>query len=200
MCASCTWHRARAAARGASIDDTAARGPEGRASIARGAGGGGWACVQALYRVRRCEEAASAVHRFSSWRCCYSCRRDGQLLRHTDAGAARVQPGRAYHGWDGTYARAQPHDVGVGLRAQKYATTIEALKLTDADAQQLFDFFHQVDEDGSGEVSLLEFFDFLDLKRTKFAKRAFGLFDEDGSGEIVRRHGHACLPVFAGWH
>lgn len=68
---------------------------------------------------------------------------------------------------------------------QKYESTIKALRLTDSDAQQLFDFFHKVDEDGSGEVSLLEFFDYLDLKRTKFAKRAFGLFDEDGSGEIV---------------
>lgn len=76
--------------------------------------------------------------------------------------------------------------VPAGLTSpQKYESTIKALRLTDSDAQQLFDFFHKVDEDGSGEVSLLEFFDYLDLKRTKFAKRAFGLFDEDGSGEIV---------------
>ena len=66
----------------------------------------------------------------------------------------------------------------------KFESTIKALKLTDSDAQQLFDFFHKVDEDGSGQVSLLEFFDYLDLKRTKFAKRAFGLFDDDNSGEI----------------
>lgn len=77
-----------------------------------------------------------------------------------------------------------------GCCVQKFESTIKALKLTDSDAQQLFDFFHKVDEDGSGQVSLLEFFDYLDLKRTKFAKRAFGLFDDDNSGEIVRSRCH----------
>ena len=81
---------------------------------------------------------------------------------------------------------------------QKFDSTIKALKLTDSDAQQLFDFFHKVDEDGSGEVSLLEFFDYLDLKRTKFAKRAFGLFDEDGSGEIVRLALHCVALLTCG--
>jgi len=90
----------------------------------------------------------------------------------------------ALHGcYCGTHCVPSPVSC---LALQRYADTIAALKLTDNDAQQLFDFFHQVDEDGSGQVSLIEFFDFLDLKRTRFAKRAFGLFDEDNSGEIVR--------------
>ncbi|CAM9381646.1 unnamed protein product, partial [Laminaria digitata] len=44
--------------------------------------------------------------------------------------------------------------------------------------------FLQVDEDGSGEISLWELFEALEMKQSKFTKRIFRIFDEDGSGSI----------------
>ncbi|CAN0051565.1 unnamed protein product, partial [Ectocarpus sp. 12 AP-2014] len=41
-----------------------------------------------------------------------------------------------------------------------------------------------IDEDKSGEISLWELFEALDMKQSKFTKRIFRIFDEDGSGSV----------------
>ena len=48
----------------------------------------------------------------------------------------------------------------------------------------LYEFFLAIDVDNSGEISLSEFFNFFRMKDTAFARRAFSVMDEDGSGEI----------------
>ena len=48
----------------------------------------------------------------------------------------------------------------------------------------LYECFCEIDEDGSGEVDLMEMIRYLDLQRSKFNRRIFTLFDEDDSGEI----------------
>ena len=58
---------------------------------------------------------------------------------------------------------------------RKYSGALRALQLTKSEAIDLFLFFRRMDADHSGQVSLMEFFDFVELKRTKFAKRAFSL-------------------------
>ena len=53
-----------------------------------------------------------------------------------------------------------------------------------AQVARLHKAFKKVDKDGSGAIELWEMLDHLDLKRNKFAKRVFAIFDEDGSMEI----------------
>mmetsp|Transcript_122404 Transcript_122404/g.341494 ORF Transcript_122404/g.341494 Transcript_122404/m.341494 type:complete len:333 (-) Transcript_122404:63-1061(-) len=67
---------------------------------------------------------------------------------------------------------------------KKYAATLTTLDISRADARKLFELFFRCDDDDSGEISIKEFFEFVELERTKFAKRAFSLFDQDGSGQI----------------
>jgi serine/threonine-protein phosphatase 2B regulatory subunit len=59
-----------------------------------------------------------------------------------------------------------------------------ALGISNSAARAFWDLFCLMDEDGSGEVSLVEMLDFFDIDRTRFAKRVFSMFDEDGSGEV----------------
>jgi Ca2+-binding EF-hand superfamily protein len=51
-------------------------------------------------------------------------------------------------------------------------------------ANGIHKLFLQIDEDGSGEISIREFLKFFDLDRTKFSKRVFAIFDADASGEL----------------
>uniref|UniRef100_A0A7S1CAR3 EF-hand domain-containing protein n=1 Tax=Bicosoecida sp. CB-2014 TaxID=1486930 RepID=A0A7S1CAR3_9STRA len=67
---------------------------------------------------------------------------------------------------------------------RKYQVALRTLDIPDKEAKELFEYFFRCDEDNSGEISVKEFFDYVDLERTKFAKRAFSLFDHDGSGQI----------------
>lgn len=67
---------------------------------------------------------------------------------------------------------------------EKYKATIRALNMSDEDARGLYLFFVDVDEDGSGEISVDEFFRYLGLVQSVFARRTFTMFDADGSGEI----------------
>ena len=60
----------------------------------------------------------------------------------------------------------------------------DALMIVDSDLEALYECFCEIDEDGSGEVDLMEMIRYLDLQRSKFNYRIFTLFDEDGSGEI----------------
>ena len=66
----------------------------------------------------------------------------------------------------------------------KWKHEFDALMIVDADLEALYECFCEIDEDGSGEVDLMEMIRYLDLQRTKFNYRIFTLFDEDGSGEI----------------
>lgn len=66
----------------------------------------------------------------------------------------------------------------------EFRTSFKALKLTADNLLTLALEFERMDTDGSGEISVKEFFRYLDTKRTPFAKRCFCLFDYDDSGEL----------------
>jgi len=58
------------------------------------------------------------------------------------------------------------------------------LRLKQGDIDRLFSCFLEIDTDGSGEISLDEFYEHFKLPRTIFSDMAFTLMDEDKSGEI----------------
>jgi len=58
------------------------------------------------------------------------------------------------------------------------------LHLPVDDINRLFSQFLEIDTDGSGEISLDEFYAHFALKRSIFSDMAFSLMDEDKSGEI----------------
>lgn len=60
----------------------------------------------------------------------------------------------------------------------------ESLGFTEPDLTYMYEVFCSIDADGSGQISLTEMLDHLDVDRTSFAKRVFSIFDEDLSGEI----------------
>jgi len=74
-------------------------------------------------------------------------------------------------------------------------TTAEDRKLLDAlnilpkSIERLYEVFVQIDRDGSGEISIGEFFRYFSHKRrfpqkSKFSKRVFQIMDADASGEL----------------
>ncbi|KAI9987456.1 hypothetical protein PInf_023495 [Phytophthora infestans] len=48
----------------------------------------------------------------------------------------------------------------------------------------LYQIFSAMDKDKSGEINMLEFFDYIDLKRSRFSEKAFSVMDRNGSGEV----------------
>ena len=68
---------------------------------------------------------------------------------------------------------------------EQYAGHFTSLGFTERDLAYLKQVFDKADGDKSGQISLMELLMFLDIDRTKFAKRVFSIFDEDLSGEIV---------------
>ena len=67
--------------------------------------------------------------------------------------------------------------------------TLDALNIEPKSIERLHEVFVQIDRDGSGEISLSEFFRFFSHKRrfpnkSKFSKRVFSIMDADGSGEL----------------
>ena len=62
--------------------------------------------------------------------------------------------------------------------------TFESLGLKEDDVARLHEQFLLIDKDSSGSIELWEMLDHLDLKRNRFAKRVFAIFDVDGSNEI----------------
>eukprot|EP00939_MAST-03C_sp_MAST-3C-sp1_P000219 g219.t1 len=72
----------------------------------------------------------------------------------------------------------------VQLYHSPFETTFDALKLSGKSLHQLHEAFATMDFDSSGEISLKEFFKYLNVRRTGFTKRCFTLFDYDESGEL----------------
>ncbi|CAM9439632.1 unnamed protein product [Pylaiella littoralis] len=68
--------------------------------------------------------------------------------------------------------------------ARKYRHDFEALQLSEEQVRLMWDEYCKIDEDKSGEISLWELFEALDMKQSKFTKRIFRIFDEDGSGSV----------------
>jgi len=58
----------------------------------------------------------------------------------------------------------------------------ETLSLKESHIDKLYQVFMKADFDMSGELSLFEMLDYLDVKRTDFSLRVFSIFDEDASG------------------
>ncbi|CEG48456.1 hypothetical protein F443_09602 [Plasmopara halstedii] len=44
--------------------------------------------------------------------------------------------------------------------------------------------FSAMDKDKSGEINMMEFFDYIDLERSRFSEKAFSVMDRNGSGEV----------------
>jgi serine/threonine-protein phosphatase 2B regulatory subunit len=65
-----------------------------------------------------------------------------------------------------------------------FRPTFEKLQFTRGEVNQMYKVFRQVDTDGSGDVSILEFLMAFELERTPFTVRAFSVFDDDRSGEL----------------
>ena len=66
----------------------------------------------------------------------------------------------------------------------KHRSEFERLYLSEDELARLFEIYVKIDQDYSGEISTWELLEYLRLERTKFTKRIFRIFDEDGSGQI----------------
>jgi len=86
-------------------------------------------------------------------------------------------------------SRAAVRDV-----EDSFPRTISMLHLQEG-LPKLVDLFFEMDTNGDGTISLVEFLDRIDLDRTKFIERAFGVMDSDGTGELNFREW-----VVAMWH
>ena len=61
-----------------------------------------------------------------------------------------------------------------------YKKDFVRLMLSGYHLSLLYKSFVKIDQDLSGEISTWELLEFLHLERTKFTKRIFRIFDEDG--------------------
>jgi serine/threonine-protein phosphatase 2B regulatory subunit len=59
-----------------------------------------------------------------------------------------------------------------------------ALLLGPNELSQLFAVYCKIDIDRSGDITTWELLEHLHLERSRFTKRIFRIFDEDGSGQI----------------
>ncbi|CAM9923562.1 unnamed protein product [Scytosiphon promiscuus] len=78
----------------------------------------------------------------------------------------------------------RPSIYDTSVLARKYRHDFEALQLSEEQVRLMWDEFCKIDEDKSGEISLWELFEALEMKQSKFTKRIFRIFDEDGSGSV----------------
>lgn len=73
---------------------------------------------------------------------------------------------------------------GTDPRVDLHRADFEGLLLQESDVGFLFKLFKEIDSDNSGEVSMTELLNFLELPRTPFTKTVFTIMDEDKSGQI----------------
>ena len=69
-------------------------------------------------------------------------------------------------------------------RFEKFRASFASLRLRGESLKKMYEVFVSMDVDASGDISVKEFFRYLGIKRTSFAKRTFCLFDYDDSGEL----------------
>ncbi|ETI45963.1 hypothetical protein F441_09534 [Phytophthora nicotianae CJ01A1] len=62
--------------------------------------------------------------------------------------------------------------------------TLKGLGLDHKHLYALHQIFSAMDKDKSGEINMLEFFDYIDLTRSRFSEKAFSVMDRNGSGEV----------------
>ena len=76
--------------------------------------------------------------------------------------------------------------AGVYLRddVREHKEFFEGLAFRELDIARLHKTYRRIDNDKSGEIEIAELLAFLDLEKTRFTKRIFSIFDEDGSGLI----------------
>ena len=67
---------------------------------------------------------------------------------------------------------------------RKHEELFSSLQLQEVDVGRMRKIFNKCDNDRSGSIELLELLMYLDIERTPFTKRVFGIFDDDNSGEI----------------
>ena len=66
----------------------------------------------------------------------------------------------------------------------KLKSMVEFLAMDEKDVLQLMAIFKEMDEDDSGEVSLTEFFDYIDVDRSVFGDKMFQFLDENNDGQL----------------
>lgn len=64
--------------------------------------------------------------------------------------------------------------------------TFQLLSLKRRDVLQLYRLFQKVDVDGSGEISMTEMLEELDITKTEFTERVFAIFDVCDFGPSIR--------------
>ena len=101
----------------------------------------------------------------------------GSCIRKANNQAVYIQ-GQLTNAFDNESFYQQHEDM------QPYRKDFDRLMLNGYHLSLLFKAFVKIDQDLSGEISTWELLEFLHLERTKFTKRIFRIFDEDGSGQI----------------
>ena len=92
--------------------------------------------------------------------------------------------------------------------AAKERNLFEALTLREVDVARIHEIFRLIDQDSSGRIEVWELLEFIKQPRTRFTKRVFACFDEDGSNSVDFREfviglwnyctlGKAALVMFA---
>jgi Ca2+-binding EF-hand superfamily protein len=66
----------------------------------------------------------------------------------------------------------------------QWRNTFQTLTFSERDVGRMMKIFRKIDVDLSGEIQIIELLNYLDIDRNEFTKRVFGIFDEDGSGQI----------------
>lgn len=66
----------------------------------------------------------------------------------------------------------------------RWKPQFDVIKLTEKDVGKIYKIFRKIDKDNSGTIQILEMLNYFDIDRNRFTERVFGIFDEDGSGQI----------------
>ena len=98
----------------------------------------------------------------------------------------------------------QVYDKKKQKAKNKLKAMVEFLAMSEADVMNLMASYKEMDEDDSGEVSLTEFFDYIDVDRSVFGDNMFKFLDEDNDGqldfpELVNAVGTYCMFGVKEW-